>query len=157
MPLEIERKFLVKTDSYRNTSKSSDIKQAYLSVTEKMAIRVRIEDIRASLAIKSKISERVNQEYEYSIPIDEARSLMNLDDLPIIIKTRFLVEYKGCNWEVDEFHDANKGLIVAEIELDHENETFDIPPWLGEEVTADYRYLNSNLAINPYSKWEKSS
>ena len=154
MPLEIERKFLVTSDTYRGNSNSSEIKQVYLSVIEKMAIRVRIDGLQASLAIKSKISERVNKEYEYSIPIDEARSLMHLDDnLLVIRKTRYIVEYEGRAWEVDEFHNENKGLIVAEIELEDENETFEMPPWLGEEVTADYRYLNSNLAINPFSKW----
>ena len=153
MPLEIERKFLVISDTYRDNAQSSDIKQAYLSVTKRMAIRVRIDGIRGSLAIKSKVSDRVNREYEYSIPIDEARSLMNLGDLPIIIKTRYLVEYEGWTWEVDEFHDNNDGLIVAEIELEDENDIFKLPPWIGEEVTADYRYLNSNLAINPFSKW----
>ena len=154
MPLEIERKFLVTSDTYRENSNSSEIKQVYLSVIEKMAIRVRIDGLQASLAIKSKISERVNKEYEYSIPIDEARSLMHLDDnLLVIRKTRYIVEYEGRAWEVDEFHDENDGLIVAEIELDSENEIFKMPPWIGEEVTADYRYLNSNLAINPFSKW----
>ena len=153
MPLEIERKFLVISDTYKENSKSSYIKQTYLSVTEKMSIRVRIDGIQGSLAIKSKVSDRVNREYEYSIPIDEARSLMNLGDLPIIIKTRYLVEYEGWTWEVDEFHDNNDGLIVAEIELEAENDIFKLPPWIGEEVTADYRYLNSNLAINPFSKW----
>ena len=153
MPLEIERKFLVISDTYRVNAQSSNIKQAYLSVTERMAIRVRIDGIRGSLAIKSKVSDRVNREYEYSIPIDEARSLMNLGDLPIIRKTRYLVEYEGWTWEVDEFHDNNDGLIVAEIELEAENEIFILPPWIGEEVTADYRYRNSNLAINPFSKW----
>ena len=153
MPFEIERKFLVISNTYRDNAKSSDIKQAYLSVTERMAIRVRIDGIRGSLAIKSKVSDRVNREYEYSIPMDEARSLMNLDDLPFISKTRYLIQYKGWTWEVDEFHDDNEGLIVAEIELDAENDLIKIPPWVGEEVTADYRYLNSNLAINPFSKW----
>ena len=154
MPIEIERKFLVTSDTYRENSNSSEIKQVYLSVIEKMAIRVRIDGLQASLAIKSKISERVNKEYEYSIPIDEARSLMHLDDnLLVIRKTRYIVEYEGRAWEVDEFHDENDGLIVAEIELDSENEIFKMPPWIGEEVTADYRYLNSNLAINPFSKW----
>ena len=153
MPLEIERKFLVTSDTYRENSNSSEIKQVYLSVIEKMAIRVRIDGLQASLAIKSKISERVNKEYEYSIPIDEARSLMHLDDnLLVLRKTRYIVEYEGRSWEVDEFHDENDGLIVAEIELDSENEIFKMPPWIGEEVTADYRYLNSNLAINPFSK-----
>ena len=153
MPLEIERKFLVISNTYRDNAKSSDIKQAYLSVTEEMAIRVRIDGIQGSLAIKSKISDRVNREYEYSIPVDEARSLMNLGDLPIIRKTRYLVEYEGFTWEVDEFHDDNHGLFVAEIELNAENDIFNKPPWIGEEVTADYRYLNSNLAVNPISKW----
>ena len=153
MPLEIERKFLVTSDAYRQNASSSEINQAYLSVMEKMAIRVRIDGMQASLAIKSKISERVNKEYEYSIPVDEARSIMNLEDLTVIRKTRYLVEYKGHTWEVDEFHDDNKGLIVAEIELNDENETFAMPSWLGEEVTADNRYLNSNLAVKPFSKW----
>ena len=153
MPLEIERKFLVISDTYKDNAQSSDIKQTYLSVTEKMSIRVRIDGIQGSLAVKSKVSDRVNREYEYSIPLDEARSLMNLDDLPFISKTRYLIQYKGWTWEVDEFHDKNEGLIVAEIELDTENDIIKIPPWIGEEVTADYRYLNSNLAINPFSKW----
>ena len=153
MPLEIERKFLVKSDAYRDNAQSLDIKQVYLSITEKIAIRVRIDGMQAALAIKSKVSDRVNLEYEYSIPIDEARSLMNLDDLPFISKTRYLIQYKGWAWEVDEFHDKNEGLIVAEIELDTENDIIKIPPWIGEEVTADYRYLNSNLAINPFSNW----
>ena len=153
MPLEIERKFLVISDTYRDNAQSSDIKQAYLSVTEKMSIRVRIDGIQSFLGIKSKVSDRVNREYEYSIPTDEARSLMNLDDLPIISKTRYLVQYEGRTWEVDEFHDDNDGLIVAEIELDTENDIIKMPPWIGEEVTTDYRYLNSNLAMNPFSNW----
>ena len=155
MPLEIERKFLISSATYRDNAQSSQIRQVYLSVGEKMAIRVRIDGMQASLAIKYKLSERVNREYEYSIPIDEARSLMNLDNqLPFISKTRYMVENEGHTWEVDEFHADNEGLIVAEIELDDENETFKIPPWLGEEVTSDYRYLNSNLAVMPYTKWK---
>ena len=78
---------------------------------------------------------------------------MNLTQHSVITKTRHLVDYKNHTWEVDEFHGDNVGLIVAEIELDDENEEFEIPPWLGEEVTADYRYLNSNLAKNPFSRW----
>ena len=153
MPLEIERKFLVVSDDYKINSKSVDIKQAYLSTDEKMAIRVRIEEIQASINIKSKKSERVNHEFEYVIPLDEARSLMSMSQYPIIEKTRHMVEYEGKTWEVDEFRADNRGLIVAEIELDNENEEFGMPPWLGEEVTADFRYLNSNLAVNPFSKW----
>ena len=153
MPLEIERKFLVTSDAYKAGAKPVEIMQAYLTIQDNLAIRVRIEGLYASLAIKSKISERVNREYEYNIPLDEARSLMNLSGHSTIIKTRHLVEHEGHTWEVDEFHGDNEGLIVAEIELDDENEEFEIPPWLGEEVTADYRYLNSNLAKNPFSSW----
>ena len=76
-----------------------------------------------------------------------------MGNFDIINKTRYLVQYQGHIWEIDEFHDNNKGLIVAEIELDDENEVFEKPPWLGEEVTDDYRYLNSNLAVNPFNKW----
>ena len=95
----------------------------------------------------------MNREYEYNIPLDEARSLMKLSKDAPITKTRHLVDYKNHTWEVDEFHGDNVGLIVAEIELDDENEEFKIPPWLGEEVTADYRYLNSNLSQTPYKIW----
>ena len=153
MPLEIERKFLVVSDDYRLTAKLVDIKQAYLSVDDNMAIRARVEGIQASINIKSKKSERVNHEFEYVIPLDEARSLIKMSPYLIIEKTRYLVEYKGKSWEVDEFHGDNEGLTVAEIELDEENEEFDMPSWLGDEVTADYRYLNSSLAKKPFISW----
>ena len=153
MPLEIERKFLVISEDYQQNSKSVYIKQAYLSADENMAIRVRIEKNQATINIKSKKSERVNHEFEYIIPMDEAISLIKMSPYPIIEKTRHVVEYEGNAWEVDKFHADNDGLTVAEIELDNENEEFGMPPWLGEEVTADYRYLNSNLAVNPFSKW----
>ena len=153
MPLEIERKFLVVSDDYIINSKSVDISQAYLSADKDMAIRVRIEGIQASLNIKSKKSERVSYEFEYVIPLDEARSLIKMSPYPIIEKTRYVVEYEGKAWEVDKFHADNEGLTVAEIELDEENELFKKPSWLGEEVTSDYRYLNSHLAQNPFCSW----
>jgi CYTH domain-containing protein len=153
MPLEIERKFLTISDDYRLTGKLVDIKQAYLSIYDNMAIRVRVEGIQASLNIKSKKSERVNHEFEYVIPLDEAQSLIRMSPYPIIEKTRCIVEHKGKSWEVDEFHGVNEGLTVAEIELDEENEEFSIPSWLGEEITADYRYLNSSLAKKPFISW----
>ena len=153
MPLEIERKFLVISEDYQQNSKSVYIKQAYLSADENMAIRVRIEKNQATINIKSKKSERVNHEFEYIIPMDEAISLIKMSPYPLIEKTRHVVEYEGKVWEVDKFHADNDGLTVAEIELDNENEEFGIPPWLGEEVTADCKYLNSNLAVNPISKW----
>ena len=153
MPIEIERKFKVIADDYKLSCKAVDIRQAYLSVDGNIAIRVRIEGIQALINIKSKKSERVNHEFEYVIPMDEARSLIKISPYTIIEKTRHMVEYKGKIWEVDKFHADNDGLTVAEIELDTEDEGFDLPPWIGEEVTSDLRYLNSNLAINPFSRW----
>ena len=153
MPLEIERKFLLVSDDYKLNAKAVDIKQAYLSADENMAVRVRGEGIQASINIKSKKSERVNHEFEYVIPLDEAQSLIRMSPYPIIEKTRHMVEYEGKAWEVDEFHGDNAELTVAEIELDDENEAFEKPPWLGEEVTADYRYLNSNLAKKSFNSW----
>jgi len=153
MPLEIERKFLVTSGAFKDGAKLFEITQVYLTIQDNLVIRVRIEEHHASLAIKSKISERVNREYEYNIPLDEARSLLKLSQYSPITKTRYLVDYKNHMWEVDEFHGENKDLIVAEIELDDESEEFEIPPWLGEEVTADYRYLNSQLSQSPYCKW----
>ena len=153
MPLEIERKFLVISNDYKLNAKAVDIKQAYLSVENNLAIRVRVEGIQASINIKSKKSDRINHEFEYVIPQDEAQFLIKMSLYPIIEKTRYVVEYKGKTWEVDEFHADNEGLTVAEIELDDENEAFDMPPWSGEEITADNRYLNSNLAKNQFVFW----
>ncbi len=153
MPLEIERKFLVNSDRYKIGAQPVDIMQAYLTIQNHLAIRVRIEGRNASLAIKSKVSERVNREYEYSIPLDEAQSMMKLSEHSVITKTRYLVDFKRHTWEVDEFHGDNEGLVVAEIELDDENEIFEKPDWLDDEVTADYRYLNSNLSKLSYKAW----
>ena len=153
MPLEIERKFLVTSDDYKLSAKTVQIRQAYLSIDENMAIRVRVEKILASINIKSKESERINNEFEYVIPMDEAQSLIRMSPYPMIEKTRHMVQYGGKTWEVDEFHGDNSGLTVAEIELDHVDEEFQQPLWLGKEVTADYRYLNSNLAKKPFTSW----
>ena len=153
MPFEIERKFLVNSDDYKKNAKKNNISQVYLIASEKIAIRIRIDDLQSSIAIKSKKTERINKEYEYMIPKDEAISLMDIYGELKIIKTRYLVIYSGYTWEVDEFHGKNSGLVVAEIELEDENEKFDLPPWVDREVTADYRYLNSNLALNPFSNW----
>ena len=153
MPLEIERKFLVTSDDYKLSAKIVEIRQAYLSIDKNMAIRARVEGIQASINIKSKKSERINHEFEYVIPMDEAQSLIRMSPYLVIEKTRHMVKYEGKTWEVDEFHADNEGLTIAEIELDDEDEVFNKPPWLGEEVTDDYRYLNSNLAKKPFDSW----
>jgi len=153
MPFEIERKYLVNSDRYKVGAKPVDIMQTYLTIQNNLAIRVRIEGYNASLAIKSKVSERVNREYEYSIPLDEAQSMMKLSEHCVITKTRYSVDFKRHTWEVDEFHGDNEGLVVAEIELENENEVFESPDWLDKEVTSDYRYLNSNLSKSPFKSW----
>ena len=144
---------MVNSTEYKLGANSVEITQAYMAVENNLAVRVRVEGVKPSIAIKSKKSERVNLEYEYSIPLDEAISLMKLSPFPVIEKTRHILDYKGHTWEVDEFHSNNEGLVVAEIELDDENEEFEKPHWLGEEVTGAYRYLNSNLAKMPFQKW----
>ncbi len=153
MALEIERKFLVKSNDFKLDSKQLNITQAYLKIESNFAIRIRIQDNDGTLNIKSKISDLINNEFEYDIPIDEASSMLEMSDYPQIKKTRYLVKYSNHIWEVDEFHGDNKGLVVAEIELKDEFETFDIPNWIGQEVTSDYRYLNSNLVKKPFCNW----
>ena len=153
MPLEIERKFLVVSNEYQLNANIQDIKQAYLSIDENIAIRVRIEGIQASINIKSRKSDRVNHEFEYIIPMGEARFLVRMSPYPVIEKTRYVVKYKGKIWEVDQFHGSNDGLIVAEIELDDEDEAFSRPLWIGKEVTSDTKYLNSSLSKKPFCDW----
>ena len=153
MPLEIERKFLLVSDDYKLNTKTVDIKQAYLSADKNIAIRVRVEGIQASINIKSKKSERVNHEFEYVIPLDEARSLIRMSPYLVIEKTRHIVEYEGKTWEVDEFHGVNDGLVVAEVELESEEQTFDKPDFIGEEVTGQTKYYNMMLLKNPYTTW----
>ena len=117
-------------------------------------MRVRIQGDRANLNVKRAVVAIVRDEFEYPIPIEDAQAL--LDGLcmgNIIEKTRHKIPYAGLIWEVDEFHGANSGLVVAEIELEDEHQAFDKPPWIGDEVSDDPRYLNTSLAQHPYSAW----
>jgi CYTH domain-containing protein len=94
-------------------------------------------------------------EYEYEIPLAEAEAILkDLAEKPVIEKTRYRIEYRGLSWEIDEFSGENQGLILAEVELDAEDQEIELPPWIGEEVTRDPRYYNSNLVRHPYTKWE---
>lgn len=158
MALEIEHKFLLADDSWRAlTSRSVYFKQGYLSSAQTSSIRVRIGGDQAWLNIKSATIGNHRLEYEYEIPLSDAREIMdNLCRRPLVEKQRHYVEFQGHIWEIDEFFGDNAGLIVAEIELDSLNQDFPKPSWIGEEVTHDLRYYNNNLAINPYSTWKKS-
>ncbi|TNG02124.1 MAG: CYTH domain-containing protein [Gammaproteobacteria bacterium] len=155
MAIEIERKYLINNDGWRQQiTSSSRITQGYLANSTTSSIRVRIDDDRANLNIKSGKISVERQEYEFTIPVDQAREMMQqLVVGPVIEKTRYHVRYKEQTWEVDEFHGDNLGLIVAEIELDSIDQQIDLPEWVGEEVSEDPRYYNVNLILHPYKDW----
>ena len=154
MGIEIERKFLVTDDSWRGQGIAQPFRQGYLARGKGLTVRVRIAGDRALLTIKSGRKGITRDEYEYDIPVTDAEEMLDrLADGAVIAKTRTFIEFRGKTWEVDEFHGLNEGLIVAEIELDDENEAFERPPWLGAEVSDDPRYLNSALSLSPYSTW----
>ncbi len=155
MGIEIERKFLVRDDSWRaQTDAGVFYSQGYLGSDPNSCIRVRIGGERAWLNIKSAQSAVRRLEYEYEIPLQDARDLLtNLCSAAPVEKTRYHVSHGEHLWEVDAFEGANAGLTVAEIELNDEMERFARPAWLGEEVSDDPRYYNMNLAKVPYSKW----
>lgn len=152
MTLEIERKFLVRGNDWK-TDHGVRISQGYLNRDKERTVRVRIAGAKAFLTIKGINIGATRREFEYEIPVADAEQLLKLCDGPPIEKTRHKVEYAGMTWEIDEFHGANEGLVMAEIELRNEEQTFARPVWLGPEVTADARYFNSNLAARPYADW----
>lgn len=155
MPIETERKFLVTGTDWKNAAESKDFSQGYLSQDPERSVRVRIAGDKAFLTIKG-ISEGISrQEFEYPIPVTDARQLLSLCLPSIITKTRYLIESNGHQWEVDEFHGDNQGLVVAEVELENAAEEVDLPLWVGREVSDDPRYYNVSLANLPYSKWRQ--
>ena len=154
--LEIERKFLVLDDSYKQLSYgSSHIMQGYICSERGRTVRVRIRDVRAYLTIKgpSENNGLSRYEFEREIPLEDARQMLQFCEPGIIDKTRWLVKSGHHTFEVDEFHGENEGLVVAEVELSSEGETFEKPHFIGKEVTGDRRYYNSCLRINPFNKW----
>lgn len=154
MPTEIERKFLVKSDQWRSFSTGTVYRQGYLSTNKNRSVRVRIVGNQGYLTIKGSTKGFSRTEYEYLIPAEEAQEMLdNLCDPPLIEKTRYLIEYAGLTWEVDEFSGENQGLIVAEVELTDENQIIELPDWIGKEVSDDPRYYNVNLAQHPISQW----
>jgi adenylate cyclase len=157
MPREIERKFLVTNDEWRRLAhRRQRMSQGYLASGGRVSVRIRIAGDEARLNIKAGGLVASRQEYEYPIPADEARELLALVDGPLIDKTRHYVEHGGMTWEVDEFHGDNVGLVVAELELSRENEPFQVPPWLGAEVTQLARYYNVRLVQHPYRAWTEA-
>lgn len=154
MAKEIERKFLVLDQTYKQYAKGVYYRQGYLSSNP--SVRVRIIDQEAFLTIKGATTGFSRSEFEYRIPYEDGlEMLQELSKKPIIEKYRYKMEYAGFIWEIDEFLSENEGLIVAEIELEAEDQEFQKPPFIGEEVTFDKRYRNSSLVSNPYKNWSK--
>lgn len=153
MNIEIERKFLLKNDNWREGAVGVHYKQAYLNEKGDNTVRVRIEGEKAKLTIKGKSSNISRLEFEYDIPMEDAEALFTLAKTPIVEKYRYKIMYAGNCWEVDEFLGLNRGLVVAEIELESETQPFEKPDWIGMEVSGDKRYTNANLARKPYCEW----
>jgi adenylate cyclase len=156
MAQEIERKFLLVSDDWKeHVSRSDFYRQGYLSGTEKCSIRVRTANDNAYLNIKSATLGIQRTEYEYEIPLVDANKMLNqFCHGAVIEKTRYFVPYKDHLWEVDVFEGLNQGLVVAEIELDSVEEKFAIPEWIGAEVSDDLRYYNVCLVDHPFCDWE---
>lgn len=154
MALEIERKYLVVGEAWRQDASSVPYRQGYLATEPERNVRVRLAGPKAKLTIKGKAEGIARIELEYSIPVEDAETMLDrLCHQPLIEKVRHTVDHEGHEWVIDEFAGVNQGLIVAEIELEAEDQDFPLPPWAGEEVTHDPRYLNANLVSKPYSAW----
>ncbi len=153
MAAEIERKFLVADESWRDGTQGVRIAQGYLSQDPERTVRVRVAGEKAWLTIKGRSRGITRAEFEYEVPPAEARELLELCLPSVIDKTRHEIRHGGHVWEVDVFHGENDGLIVAEVELSDENEMPRMPAWLGAEVSDDVRYFNSHLARHPFTRW----
>ena len=154
MAIEIERKFLIKEKPFSIAKRSLKINQGYIINEKSKVIRVREKGDDYFLTIKGNNIGISRLEYDFPISKEDAKELIfHFCKTTLIEKTRHYIEHKGHTWEVDEFHGKNNGLIVAEIELESEDEKFEIPDWVGEEVTQDDRYYNMNLSIHPFKSW----
>lgn len=154
--MEIERKFLVTGNGWRKGGRPSRLRQGYLNAAVNCSVRVRLEDGVGTITVKGRARGLVRPEFEYRIPARDAAAM--LDSLclrPLIEKSRTRVRHAGLTWEVDEFFGDNRGLVVAEIELESATQKVALPPWVGREVTREPKYLNTNLARRPYRTWKK--
>jgi adenylate cyclase len=154
MAKEIERKFLVKGDSWRRDRAGKPYRQGYLSTEKERTVRIRTAGDQAFITIKGVSSGASRSEYEYEIPVRDANEMLDhLCKKPLIEKTRYRIPHDNLVWEVDEFAGENRGLVLAEVELKDENQEVSLPSWIGREVTDDRRYFNVNLVEEPFSKW----
>lgn len=154
MPKEIERKFLVKEDSWRQLAEGSLYRQGYIS-SENATVRVRIVGNQGYLTIKGPTVNYSRSEFEYLIPLADAQEILDtLCVRPLIEKTRYKINVGDLVWEVDEFAGANQGLILAEVELTDESQQIELPNWIGEEVSGNPKYYNSYLVKHPFCEWK---
>lgn len=156
MPNEIERKFLVHGNAWRGLAEGVRFRQGYLSSSKERTVRIRTVGDEAVITVKGPTVGLTRLEFEYPIPhADCSVMLEKLAEKPLIDKTRYRIPRGPYVWEIDEFHAENEGLVIAEIELPDENAPFERPDWLGEEVSDDPRYFNSNLVAHPYCTWDR--
>jgi CYTH domain-containing protein len=154
MGKEIERKFLVEGDAWRSLGQATRYRQGYLSTVKERTVRVRTIARQGYLTVKGVSRGIARAEFEYEIPFEDAETMLDtLCERPLIEKDRHRIPYGGHIWEVDEFFGENAGLIMAEVELEDEEEPLERPPWIGREVSDDPRYFNANLIANPYRDW----
>jgi adenylate cyclase len=154
MANEIERKFLLKNDTWRGQDKGKRYRQGYLSTAKERTVRVRTAGDKGFLTIKGITVGASRPEYEYEIPLKDANEMLDqLCERPLIEKTRYRISHAGLVWEVDQFGGDNRGLVTVEVELKDEHQTVTLPDWVGEEVTGDPRYFNANLVAKPFTQW----
>jgi adenylate cyclase len=154
MGIEIERKFLVKDDSWKeHVEKELVCKQGYLVSDRNSTVRVRVIGDKAFLTVKGATYGLSRSEYEYEIPVMDAEGMLQFCPNAPVEKTRYLVRHAGMTWEVDVFEGQNSGLVMAEIELESEGQEFERPAWIGKEVSGDERYYNGYLSQNPFRRW----
>ena len=153
MGKEIERKYLVKSDAFKALGSGTLFRQGYLNSLKERVVRVRTMGDKAALTIKGVTVGATRAEFEYDIPLADARQLLEMCEQPLVEKTRYKVQFGSLLWEIDEFHGANAGLTVAECELESEDQAVTRPDWVGAEVTGDPRYFNSNLITRPFTTW----
>lgn len=155
MAKEIERKFLVTSAEWKALSEKKLYRQGYIAIYKEGVVRVRTIQDKGYVTIKSQRNNLTRDEFEYEIPFEDAEYMLkNLCLKPLVEKYRTKINYNGMVWEVDDFIGENEGLVIAEIELEFENQNIDLPSWIGADVSNDPKYYNSNLINMPYSKWK---
>lgn len=155
MGKEIERKYLVNHEKWKMVSKPQGLHytQGYILIVPEKTIRIRFSEMHGFITIKGETIGTSRLEYEYEIPVKDARELLDNFCMGSLTKTRYIIKYKNKIWEIDEFEGDNGGLLIAEIELKSEDELFDVPGWVEKEVTGDTKYYNANLVMTPFQTW----